>query len=102
MRAILGESSTACQSSVLHSPVRPSWPSDGTTYISSHPSNLWTGRIPVWIVLGRDGLWSTAVDCQDATEIVHIVRVTSLLLECSGAVILSLFFDRGRVLIVLI
>jgi hypothetical protein len=36
-------------------------------------------------------LWSTAVDCQGATKIVHIVPVTFLLLECSGAVILSLF-----------
>jgi hypothetical protein len=32
---------------------------------------------------------------------VHIVRVTSLLLlECSGAVIQSLFFARGQVMIV--
>jgi len=46
---------------------------------------------PIGSVLGRDGLWSTAVDCQGATKIVHIVRVTFLLLGCSGVVVLLLF-----------
>jgi len=78
-----------CSRIVLHSPVRPSWASDGDYIKFKPPVHLRTGLIPSRVVPGRDGLWSTAVDCQGTTKIVHIVLVTFLLLKYSGAVLLS-------------